>query len=240
MTVLLAGLLLGFVGSGHCAAMCGPLVLAAGPRVDRAHLASGVLRLLVYHLGRISTYLVLAVPAGLAGQLLSSSGLERLAAVAGALVLAAAAFGTRRSAVAVRVGRFWSSRAVRTCSSALQLSRNRPWAGAFAVGMANGLLPCGLVYAAAAASTGTGSLTAATTMMLGFGLGTVPALIAISAAAASFGASIRSRLAGLAPVVLLVAALLILVRAFDRPAAAGPHAPSAPPHHHLHPGTLPR
>ncbi len=240
MTALLAGLLLGLVGSGHCAAMCGPLVLAAGPRVDRDRLASDGLRLLVYHLGRISMYLVLAVPAGLAGQLLSSSGFERIAAVAGALVLVAAAFGTRRTTVAVRVGRFWSSRVVRACSSALQMSRNRPWAGTFAVGMANGLLPCGLVYAAAAASTGTGSLTAAVMMMLGFGLGTVPALVLISAAAASFAVPFRRRVARMAPLVLLIAALLILVRAFDRPTAEGPRGQASPPHHHLDRGPLQR
>jgi uncharacterized protein len=233
MTAFLAGLLLGLVGSGHCAAMCGPLVLAAGPRVDRMHRVSSGSRLLVYHLGRISTYLLIAVPAGLAGQLLSLRGFERIVAVAGALVLVAAAFGARQTSGAVRIGHDWSIAAVRIFSLVLPLRRQRPWVGAFAVGMANGLLPCGLAYAAAAASAGTGSVVAALTMMLGFGLGTVPALILVSVAAASLSVAIRGRLARLAPVALLIAAALILARAFDWPQAAADFAHPAAHHSRL-------
>jgi sulfite exporter TauE/SafE len=228
--VILAGLLLGLVGSGHCAAMCGPLVLAAGPRIDRMQVASSGLRLLVYHGGRIATYLVLAVPAGLTGELLSLGGLERIGAVAAALVLVASAFGTT-TFVPVRIRRFWSAAAARSCSLALPFSHHHPWAGAFAVGMANGLLPCGLVYAAVAASAGAGSMTAALAMMLGFGLGTVPALIVVSAAAASLAVSIRRRLARLAPLVLVIAAVLILVRALGWPKAERQHV--HPAAHHI-------
>lgn len=231
MMAFLAGLLLGFVGSGHCAAMCGPLVLAAGPRVDRMHIVSSGSRLLVYHAGRIATYLLIAVPAGVAGQLLSLSGLERVAAVAGALVLVAAALGSGRSHAGARIARAWSAAAARGWARVLPLGRHRPWAGSFAVGMANGLLPCGLTYAAAAASAGTGSLSAAMVMMLGFGLGTVPALAVVSAAAASLSVPLRSRLARLAPLVLIAAAVLILVRAFGWP---GPDVhPIHPAAHHL-------
>jgi sulfite exporter TauE/SafE len=223
MIAFLAGLLLGFVGSGHCAAMCGPLVLAAGPRLDRAQLASSLPRLLLYHGGRITTYLVLAVPAGLAGELLSLSGLERVGAVAGSLLLVASAFGKGQVLVPARIARFWSTTAARSCSLALPFSHRRRCVGAFAVGMANGLLPCGLVYAAMAASAATGSMIAASATMIGFGLGTVPALVVVSAAAASLAVSIRRRLARLAPLVLVVAAILILARAFDWPKGERQH-----------------
>jgi sulfite exporter TauE/SafE len=223
MTALLAGLLLGVVGSGHCAAMCGPLVLAAGPPVDRTRPASSGLRLLVYHLGRIATYLVLALSAGFVGQVVSWTGFERAAAVAAASVLAATAFGVGQTSGMARAARSWSAGAARTCARALPLGRHRPWAGAFAMGMANGLLPCGMIYAAAAASVGAGSMPSAMLTMLGFGLGTVPALVVVSAAAASFAVSVRVRLARLAPFVLLVAAVLILVRAFDAPEAGSHH-----------------
>jgi sulfite exporter TauE/SafE len=89
--------------------------------------------------------------------------------------------------------------------------------------MANGLLPCGLVYAAMAASAATGSMIAASATMIGFGLGTVPALVVVSAAAASLAVSIRRRLARLAPLVLVVAAILILARAFDWPKGERQH-----------------
>jgi sulfite exporter TauE/SafE len=78
--------------------------------------------------------------------------------------------------------------------------------GPFALGAATGLLPCGLVYIAAAQGAGVGSPLGGAVLMASFGAGTVPVLLAIGllghGAVARFGAA-RMRVTG--GVLLLLA-----------------------------------
>jgi uncharacterized protein len=69
VTLFAAGVLLGLAGSVHCAGMCGPLMLtvSGGGPLN----ASTLLRMLVYHSGRVLMYLVLGAAAGFAGHGLS-------------------------------------------------------------------------------------------------------------------------------------------------------------------------
>jgi sulfite exporter TauE/SafE len=212
MTMIAAGFLLGLVASGHCVGMCGPLVLSVGPR-PQAPTSALFPRLLIYHGGRLSTYVLLALPAGLAGQLLSLRGLQRAAAVIGAVVLLAMAFDTRRLPGVQRLHRVFASAALRGHGVAAQWGRGCPALAPFALGAANGLMPCGMVYAAVAAAAASGSLADAVVMMTGFGLGTTPALVALSISAASVPLHVRMRLQRMTPAVLIVAAALLLARA---------------------------
>jgi sulfite exporter TauE/SafE len=53
------------------------------------------------------------------------------------------------------------------------------WRGVL-LGMALGLLPCGLLYAALAAAAASASATAGATLLLAFALGTVPSLLVVT------------------------------------------------------------
>ena len=222
MTIFLAGLLLGVVSSVHCLGMCGPLVLSIGPRLDRTARTTQVARLLLYHGGRVATYTLLAIPAGLAGRMLWVQGLGRAVAIAAAIALIAAAMGMRGLQTFGAVARLSASAAGRACAAAARWRRSRPALGAVAAGAANGLLPCGMVYAAVVVAAASGTVANAFSTMVGFGVGTMPALVALSMSAASLPLGFRSRLQRLTPVVLLLAAALLLVRAFDVP-GGGPH-----------------
>jgi sulfite exporter TauE/SafE len=73
----------------------------------------------------------------------------------------------------------------------------------FVFGMANGLLPCGLVYATLGIAVASGDPLTGAAAMAAFGLGTTPAL-------AAFGLGVR-RLAGERPWVRRSLALLVLL-----------------------------
>ena len=77
--------LLGFVGSLHCAAMCGPLVLFT-PHVGRST-AGFVGSRLLYHAGRVTIYGVIGAIMGAAGQAFAFAGLQRWVAMAAGLAL---------------------------------------------------------------------------------------------------------------------------------------------------------
>ena len=189
--------------------MCGPLVLgqvasrlAAVPAASlcEAHrLRAGLL--LPYHAGRLTTYAALGAAAGTAGlafthTLASWRALPLL--LAATLLLAAA---TGRLPIA-RPG--WNLRWTN------RLTR-RSAAGTYLFGLALGLLPCGLIYAALVGACALATPLWGAAGMLAFGLGTVPMLAIIGAA----GQTRRTgaRLARFAPWVLAANALVLLLAA---------------------------
>src|ERR1041385_2077549 len=73
-------LVLGLVGSLHCAGMCGPLALAL-PQAGGNALAFGFGRV-TYNLGRVSAYCILGLLFGLVGRSLFLAGVQRWVSIA--------------------------------------------------------------------------------------------------------------------------------------------------------------
>lgn len=225
MTAFITGLALGAVGSGHCIGMCGPLVLTVGRIHARTSHRVQAQYALLYHAGRVLAYVALAVPAGLAGQALVLRGFGRGLAIVAALLLLVSALGLSGARLPGWFGSIGSAVATRACTAANSWRSAHPVAGTLAAGAANGLVPCGLVYAAVTAAAAMGSAVDALALMIGFGVGTVPSLVALSLTATVLPTGLRVRLRQLTPVVLALTAALLLIRAL---------APSAGAPHHLH------
>lgn len=200
MTVFLAGLAFGAAGSLHCLLMCGPLLSIVAPNGWRAA---------VHHGSRIATYVVFGLAAGLVGAGGGFLGLGRwLAWIAAAGLIAGAARAWFGRSV---TGIFASPHAARLISRLRGASRRYPRATPMILGATNGLLPCGVVYAAAMAAVGLGTVTGAVLFMLGFGTGTCALLVPAGAIQPGIRKRLSPRLHQLIPVGLLgLAALLIL------------------------------
>ena len=208
---LWTGFLLGFVGSFHCAAMCGPLVIAVnslpGPgSVITRH--SWMLRRLLYNFGRIATYALLGAISGLIGHTLNIAGLQQwLSLAAGTAILVALVLSSR---FAVQVPAF---RSVAWLKSAFaRLLRHRSPASVFLLGGINGLLPCGLVYTACAGAIASGEFIKSVEYMLAFGLGTLPMMFGLSMAGRKLQVGVGLQFQRLALVSLLLMAALLLCR----------------------------
>lgn len=219
MTSLLAGAALGLAGSVHCAGMCGPLLLAVHRGVPRAQM---VRRMLLYHGARVLMYALLGIAAGYAAHALSFGILGRVVAAAAGALLIVAATGSIINRFGAPVSRAWASAVVRLAGQAAVLTRNHPRLGYVVLGAINGLLPCGLVYAAVAGAAASGSVAAAVTFMTGFGAGTVPLLLAVTLSATAVPARVRRRLRFVAPALMAAAGVLLIVRAFA-PVDSGMH-----------------
>jgi sulfite exporter TauE/SafE len=241
MIALAAGVVLGLAGSVHCGAMCGPLALL----VDGARTADDRIRRwrrrAAYHAARITTYAVLGTGAGIAGGALRQAGLGRvLALIAGLTLIALACLdlgGPRFTAAPP--GRL--ARALGRAATALRAhSVGHP----AALGVLNGLLPCGLIYAAVTIALGMGSLAGALAVMLGFGIGTVPALLGVSVLASTTAGARAGWRRVVAPLATAVGGLVLILQALapalhdhgvagavDAPPSAVA-APLAPEHRH--------
>jgi len=202
--------LLGLAGSLHCVAMCGPLMLALPlGRAERWQVAG---QTLVYQLGRISTYSLLGLLFGLLGKGIALAGFQQaLSIFAGCLMLVAAFFALEWERAALSVP------GMRSLTRWVQqriglLLRRHPQGAALGVGILNGLLPCGLVYAGIAGAISMTSGWGGSAFMSLFGLGTLPLLFILMFSGQRLGAAWRSRLRFVQPALLVLAGALMLFK----------------------------
>lgn len=214
MYLLGAAFLTGLLGSVHCVAMCGAFA-ASCTRVPRG--------LAAWHAGRIGTYALLGALAGAAGRLLPGPPWLP-AAVAAALLLwfALALAGLVPEPRLIPRGLTnAASHAAQTTSPAAQA----------AFGVANGFLPCGLVYSALSIPVALADPARGALAMIAFGAGTLPALslAALGLRRLVMTSLWRRRL--FAVLVLAAGAWAIWTRATGAVTAGHHHAPPAPAAH---------
>jgi len=196
---------LGFVGSLHCAAMCGPLALAL-PSYGSSPVSFTAGRF-GYNLGRVITYCLLGIVFGLVGKTLFLVGIQRWASIGLGIALLTGLFASRRLALWQPVTMLVN----RLKSGIYGLLHRRSFGSLVALGLLNGLLPCGLVYVAGAGATATGGVLTGMIYMAAFGVGTMPMMLAIGLSGKLVPISFRLKLQKAIPVsVFLLAALLIL------------------------------
>jgi len=203
---------LGFMGSLHCIGMCGGLVTAVS--MSRPNIWwSG---LLIYQLGRVTTYALLGLLVGLSGVALSALGgdmLQRILAIlAGSLMIVFALNLAGWLPDPLRRFSAWASRKSGLASLARTASESARRGSWYALGLANGLLPCGLVYAALSLALSVGNAQMATLMMATFGLGTIPAMMLVPSALQRMTPALRSSAMRVAAVMIIVMGVITVLR----------------------------
>jgi sulfite exporter TauE/SafE len=198
-TSFLAAFLIGLSGGAHCFGMCGGIVgaLTLGlPATPGRPFLGRLPFLLAYNLGRLSSYVVAGTLAGGVGawatHLMAVHQAQlTLQLVAGlfmillGLYLAGWWMGLAR--VEQAGGRVWR----RIEPLGRRLLPVRTPAQALGIGLVWGWLPCGLVYSVLVWAMGAGGALNGGLLMLCFGLGTLPALLAMGAFAATLAGFIR-------------------------------------------------
>jgi sulfite exporter TauE/SafE len=186
--------LVGLLGAGHCAGMCGGIVGALSAQPGGARLTLH----LAYSSGRIASYAAAGAIAGTAG------GLGAL--LGGALPVQLALY-VAANAMLVLLGLYLAG--VSSLLNRLEPVGRALWhrlqplgrsllpvdsaAKALAVGALWGWIPCGLVYAVLASALFAGSAVKGAALMAAFGLGTLPTLLAAGLLFRRAGALFRAR-----------------------------------------------
>lgn len=213
LAVTIAGFTLGAAGSLHCMGMCGPLSMALP--VGTFSRSGKFFALLLYQAGRVLTYSLIGLLFGLAGRQLFLAGYQQgFSILLGSIVLLAAFFyfagkhGTRFR-VLDRFYRSVQSVIVRILKSPAGTSRF------LLLGMANGLLPCGMVYIALASSLSFSELTDAVGFMAMFGAGTIPAMMLVGYAGLFIRPELRTGFRRMVPVFISLMGVLLILRGLN-------------------------
>ncbi len=218
----LAAFLVGLLGGVHCLGMCGGIVSALTFSLPPAQRGLRLLPLLLaYNSGRIAGYVTAgALAGGLGAAFLSLAGIEALRHT---LQIFAAVF---MMALGLYLAGIWSGVAKVEKAGRIVWKYIEPFgrrfmpvdspAKALPLGFVWGWLPCGLVYSVLIWTLSAGSATKGALLMLAFGLGTLPNLLLMGAAAAKLATLTRNRnIKHFAGLLVVVLGGVLLVRALS-------------------------
>ena len=170
--MIYSALLLGLISSLHCVGMCGPIAIMLP--VDHKNPAKKVTQLLTYHIGRISAYTCIGLLFGFIGKGFYLAGIQQqLSIFAGVVMIAIILIPERIFA------KYNFSKPIFKIISSVKTAlgkqfRDKSYKSLFTIGVLNGFLPCGLVYAALFGAIAMQDVTLGMLYMVLFGLGTVP------------------------------------------------------------------
>ena len=212
----------GLAGSLHCVGMCGifPLSLAEGG-AER-----NVARQVLYNIGRLNTLVFIGALSGALGATVVGTGpvgaaARGLAVVTGLFMIAV---GLEMLGLLTRVTALGAALARATVGRLLAgVIGSRSPAAPLALGVLNAFLPCHLIYAFAAQAAATASVSGGALTMLAFGLGTVPAMLALGVTRVLARPAVRRYLSTAAGVLVIAFGALTVARGFGLPAAGHVH-----------------
>ena len=96
-----------------------------------------------------------------------------------------------------------------------RLFKQRSYSALFAIGLLNGLLPCGLVYTGIAGAIAVADPVKSSLFMMLFGLGTVPAMFGLILAGQKISLNWRNSFRKAVPVFVSVMAVLLILRGLN-------------------------
>ncbi len=212
MAWLISGFMLGLMGSLHCVGMCGPLALSLplSAKSKRSRLWGSFL----YNAGRVIMYMLLGAVLGAIGYSFVLVGYQKWLSIGLGFLLLASFAAMKFLSGKFRLGLTESFfKWVRQKISSL-FSYQQWWA-LFAIGLLNGLLPCGLVYLAIAMSLA-GSTPLHSALLMGtFGLGTLPLMWMVSFFGSFILVKQRLMLKKVLPVLTLLMGCLLILRGLE-------------------------
>lgn len=210
LEVIVPSFLLGLAGSLHCVGMCGPIALALVPDAPARQAAAW--QALIYNGGRVLTYGVLGGIFGLLGKGLELAGIQQFVSVAVGFLMLGMAFLVFNFEVQFLKFNALYRFSNKVKSGLARLLRSKAAGSSFGIGLLNGLLPCGLVYAAIAGAIAAGGIGEGAVFMVMFGVGTIPLMLGVSLAGSALGQPTRRRLQRVRPALLALVGLIMIYR----------------------------
>lgn len=203
-----------FTGLSHCVGMCGSLVGAFSMQ-QKTIKSSITAPLLMYQAGRIATYVIIGMITATIGAGLQLAALGQDLQVGLSIFIGLLMLFIGLALIGKFVSLRWiESAALARWASALigRLMTSRHPAAPVGLGMANGLLPCGPVYAMALLAATAANPLQGGLVMLFFGLGTLPAMMGMGFVSARLSVTLRRRLYRFAAILIIIVGLQQIMR----------------------------
>ena len=212
-TIIILALTIGLTSSLHCVGMCGPIALSLGLNAENKLKFS--VRNLTYQFGRVTTYTLLGALLGVIGESFSFAGLQNYLSIAIGIIMIimvmipqfyenGATSLKPVNNIMIKVKMLLGKYLIRKDSKSLYI-----------VGVLNGLLPCGSVYATLTAAIAMGSIAKSASFMFFFGLGTLPLMFATVLFGNFLSVNQRQTILKILPIITLLLGVLFVLRGLE-------------------------
>lgn len=208
--MLYTALIFGLISSFHCIGMCGPIAMMLP--VNHKNQSIKALQILTYHLGRLTAYGTLGLIFGFLGKGFYLAGLQQtMSIVVGVMMIIIAVVPEKI------VAKYNFSKPIYKLISKVkstlgsQFKRKSPDA-LFTIGLLNGFLPCGMVYAALFGAIAMQNGLMGISYMLLYGIGTIPLMSAVVYVSNFLSFPIRGKIQKAIPIVAVVIGTLFILR----------------------------
>jgi len=205
---------LGLATNFHCMGMCGPIAFALP--VNNANTRTKTFGILAYNIGRIFTYVFLGAVFGLFGKGLQLAGVSRWVSITIGILFLLYVF-VPSVLQKFQTSNRWYVQFNNYVKGRLgSRLKKKSLSSLFVLGMLNGMLPCGMVYAAIFAAIGFGEgVQGGMLFMLFFGLGTLPAMFGLPFVAQSISQAFRRKFTKAVPVMMVLFGVLFILRGMN-------------------------
>jgi uncharacterized protein len=208
---LLMAFTMGLLGSLHCVGMCGPLALA----LPIGNLENKLFARILYNGGRILTYTLAGFLFGLFGKGLAIAGIQQFVSIGLGIVILISLFADSKLLHNISPSSFIYNFAGSLKASLRKIFAIKSYSALFGIGLLNGLLPCGLVYLALAASISTADPFKGAVFMFFFGAGTAPLMFAISFISSITKHTSLTKIKNIVPAAMFLVGALLIVRGLN-------------------------
>src|SRR4051812_45425840 len=201
----ISAFILGLISSLHCVGMCGPLALSL-PMAGYTTFKK-ILGILLYNFGRVTTYSILGLFFGFAGRQIFIAGYQQIfSIIIGLFILFFFIVSViNKKTKRLKIIDSLYSRVQLFVSQYLKVGRLY---GMYLTGVANGLLPCAMVYLAITGAMAGSNVLYGMEFMAAFGLGTIPAMLVLSVAGIIINIQARRFIRRLTPYAFLLMSVL--------------------------------
>ena len=208
--MLYTALFFGLISSFHCIGMCGPIAMMLP--VDHKNPSKKALQILTYHLGRLAAYGSLGLLFGILGRGFYLAGFQQTISITVGILMILIVVIPEKIFAKYNFSRP-IYQLISKVKTALGSQFKRKSADAlFTIGFLNGLLPCGLVYAALFGAIAMQNVTLSVSYMLLYGLGTIPMMSAVVYVSNFLSFPVRNKLQKVIPIVSVIIGTLFILR----------------------------
>lgn len=208
--MLFSALFFGLISSLHCIGMCGPIAMMLP--VDHKNPTKKAMQILTYHLGRLTAYGFLGLAFGLLGKGLFIAGFQQNISIAVGVLMIIIAIVPEKVFV-----QYNFSKPIYKVISSIKSSlgnqfKRKTFDALFSIGFLNGLLPCGLVYAALFGAIAMQNEVLGVAYMLLYGIGTIPLMSVVVYVSGFMSVPLRSKLQRIIPIITIGIGILFILR----------------------------
>lgn len=208
--MLYSAFILGLISSLHCIGMCGPIAMMLP--VDRQKEAKKITQIITYHLGRLAAYASIGLLFGLLGRGFFLAGLQQKTSVFIGIAMILIVVIPERV-----FNKYNFSKPVYRIISKIKSTlgsqfKKKSYKAIFTIGLLNGFLPCGMVYAALFGAIAMQSAGFGVLYMILFGLGTIPLMTTVVYINGMIQLPFRNKIQKAVPYVAVVIGVLFILR----------------------------